>query len=136
MAEIRHKKSGVVLHRTPQESLQLAGLAAANLPGADLRSVSLCNADLRGANLTGADLSFADLSGADLRDAILAEADLRGANLCGARLQGTDMTRILYSRTTRYAEGTTPFILGTLVQDEPDECPRDEADGEALTTQS
>src|SRR5437588_199230 len=74
--EIRHKRTGDVLHRVAEPTLRgadLSGLAlySANLEGADLRE-----ADLRGTSLLGAVLVGARLDGAKLHRATLYAADL------------------------------------------------------------
>lgn len=84
MIEIRHKETGVVLHRVAADSLESACLSRLRLRGADLRDANLSNADLRAA---------------DLR-----QADLRGANLTGALLQ--HRTYSLFLRSGLSAGGT------------------------------
>jgi hypothetical protein len=73
--EIKHSRTGEVLHTVEADTLR-----GADLRGADLRDANLSYADLRGAGLYGANLYGAGLSGADLRG-----ADLRGAGLRGAK---------------------------------------------------
>jgi uncharacterized protein YjbI with pentapeptide repeats len=106
--EIRHRTTGVVLHRLETETLARADLTGINLCDADLagldlrgtiltgsvcrftrwRGANLSHADLRGAYLADSDFRGADLSGALLFSDSLDTADLTGANLSGANLTG------------------------------------------------
>jgi uncharacterized protein YjbI with pentapeptide repeats len=61
MIEIRHRETGLVLHRVPGEDLTRTRLRALKLAGADLHG-----ADLREARLSGTDLSGANLEGAKM----------------------------------------------------------------------
>jgi hypothetical protein len=98
MVEIRHLKTGKVLHTVDSESL-----AGVNLVGLDLREANLVDVDLTAANLREAKLGGADLSRANLKDsclifahlefARLVDANLMSANIFGAALDGTDIYR-------------------------------------------
>jgi hypothetical protein len=95
--------------RLRHAQLHRADLSYARLQGTDLRRANLQGAVLKEANLGpasrsryggGANLGHADLTGADLTGAILDRAILRGAVLDGA----------IWSRSTRWPEGTLPQI--------------------------
>ena len=127
--EIRHKRTGDVLHRVAETSLRgadLSGLAlySANLEGADLRE-----ADLRGASLLGAVLVGARLDGAKLHRATLYAADLTRASLRRADLRGTDLRAAImdtatfagallagshYGADTRWPPGFDPRAYGAI----------------------
>ena len=102
MIEIKHKKTGEILHTVDADDLAGADLRRADLTGAYLTDADLRDADLTGAYLRGAILGGADLrrsilrgailGGADLEDADLRRADLEGAILTGAILTGADLT--------------------------------------------
>ena len=100
--------------RLRHAQLQRADLSSARLQGTDLRWAQLQGAILKEANLGpaprsrhrgGANLRGADLTGADLTGAILDRAILTGAVLDGATLDGA-----IWSRSTRWPEGTRPQV--------------------------
>ena len=66
MQEIRHKKTGAMLHTIYADTLAGADLREARLMGADLRGADLSGSDLEGVNFSGANLSGANLSGTAL----------------------------------------------------------------------
>lgn len=133
--QIRHRETGLVLHRVNSEVLEgavLKGLELrcadfsrqrlhhVNFEGTDLTSADLRGADLRGAEMGGAELLGADLTGADLRDvnlrgANLGRAILRGASLTGAKLWGADLTGAVYDIQTRWPDGFDPPSRGAVL---------------------
>lgn len=46
---------------------------------------------------------------------------MRGTNLYGAHLRGADLTRVVYSRETRWPDGAFPDAREALLSDEDDE---------------
>ena len=111
-----HQKGKLDLSRS---DLRRARLRHAQLQRADLSSALLQGTDLRRANLQGAVLKEANLGpvsrsryhgGANLRGANLAGADLTGAILDRAILKGAVLDGAIWSRSTRWPEGTLPQI--------------------------
>ena len=73
MIQIKHKKTGEVLHTVEADMLSRAHLIGADLFGADLFGTYLSGADLNNTNLHGANLSSAYLDGTDLSKAKLGD---------------------------------------------------------------
>lgn len=102
MIEIRHKRTGEVLHSVEADTLIGAILTNTDLTNADLRDVYLNGVHMSGANLSNADLSSAHMSGADLTNADLSGANLSSTFLSHVNLNGTDLngTDLSYAKLT------------------------------------
>lgn len=106
--EVRHRRTGVVLHTLEARTLDNATLSGASLSGADLQNASLRGAVLLKADLHLADLSNADLRGADLRGVNFRGADLRGTDLRDTKLIQADLNHVLHDVDTRWPAGYQP----------------------------